>query len=452
MDQTLEPEFILSTPYEKDTSVDENVGSHRNKIDTTDMDQHIHVLEERLGESHQDVIFAIHKAGDACEKTRHFSQALKYYTRSLSLKKEYFHKHHPSTADTLSSIGQVTMHLGKEQTSRRSFETALMIYKQANIDRSWEGYINDTVQFKTNYVLHFKIGSTSSSLGGIQFQKKDYKEAMMYFKEALRESEEAAKHASTILSTATDDQLGNLSLTAMRLHQADVLNNIASVHVELGQKKEAISTYHKALNIQMTELGEDDPCVANTLHNMGTMNYRYGELQFAMKSYKQVLKMRRNLLGSEHCTISDVLLSISMVHMKENDYDRAEAILSSALRIAIKGYGFSSVQSARIKDVIGTIHFRTGREDSALDFHKDALRVCKEARLDKFHPLVVLISNNIAHIKCTMNQDDRDDEEEEYEEREDIQLIDEVAMNAAGNEDDHNYDDCAPFWDGFLCQ
>ena len=139
MEKVLEPEFILSTPYDKEASSNEGGGGRRSssKRDTTDLDQRIHNLEESLGQSHKDVIFAIHKAGEACRKTRNYSQALKYFTRSLSLKKEHLHRHHPSIADSLCSLGKVTEHLGKEQTCRRSFETALMIYKQAYNDRSW---------------------------------------------------------------------------------------------------------------------------------------------------------------------------------------------------------------------------------------------------------------------------------------------------------------------------
>jgi tetratricopeptide (TPR) repeat protein len=372
-----------------------------------ELNEKIRELKDALGSSHPDVAFTIHTLGDACSRNGDYEEAYRYYMEALELKKDVLCPAHPNIADTISALGFATKTLGMIEDSINHFETALVMYQNAFDDRSWVKEENNKPQVE--YYLYRQKALVLSGVGSLLFRENKFSEALSKYDLALVEGKQASVSALMLHRQAkylTPAEITNSfdKLKESRLLIADILNNIASVHSELGQKDEAIKYYHEALSLEMKELGEDNPTVACTLHNIGTMNFRSGELNILLKSYKQVMKMRRNILGPGHPSIADALINIAIVHEKEGDIDKAESALLAALNIAQQSQEEEkeeeeSIKVANIRQLLGSLYARNGREEYALSCYNAALQSYVNAGLSSSSQLIQSASSDIAYIK-----------------------------------------------------
>jgi tetratricopeptide (TPR) repeat protein len=392
------PSFILTDT----SSTIENSDAVSTPL-TKSLDERLSHLQETVGESHPDVVHALSALGDACLTNEDHEEALRYYTQALEVGKKTFPVGHPSVADTLCSIGNVSMALSMYQESKSSYQAALDFYRAAFSNRSWATGIDGPPMQQVDYNIQHKFASTLASMGSLEFEQKNYAAAMKYFEDALLDSKRAA-----VTAVALDRAYpvkGKSTLKQARMFVSEMFNNLASVSAEQGDKANAIKNYNSALALQMQELGEDHPSVAVTLHNIGTMHYRSQEFHYALKSYKQVLKMRRYLLGNEHISIAECLLNIATVHEKAGEFERCQSALNAAIRITAKHHGAQSVQCAHITQLIGALNARSECDEVALEYYDKALELYGEVGLDDDHASVQSVHNGIAYIK-NKNQDD----------------------------------------------
>lgn len=405
-----QPQFITLSRKSSTSSEDllfENLA-------TGEIEVGLRTLKSELGDGHPDVAVALGAVGDACAKNGDYDEALRFHQEALTLRQKNGNgKSDPSVGDTMFAIGELHKERNSLDDSLEQFKDALSVF---------ETYLTQNGQLLScseRTAIFCKIMSTKNSMGSIKFQQQMFGDALEDYHCAL----DRAKHAigvaenSALIDSMEDNpaEEGEQpflecvwvqdTISEIRMHLADTLSNIASVHAERSEWGPAISRFNEALEIQMVELGEDDPEVANTLMNVGTMNFRFGNLSLALKAYKQAWKMRQNILGPSHVDVSDALLNVALVHDRMGNTDRAESSYASALRVAKHSVGDKHMKVATLKNSLANIFLRTGREELAVQFFSEVWTIYKLNGLDDEHHLVKAASKNIAEIRCK-NQDD----------------------------------------------
>ncbi len=364
------------------------------------LEKGVDVLKSKVGETHQDVAVAIDAVGRAYSDNEDYDNALRHFDEALEMKKKTLPQHHPSIADTLRSVGDVSQKIGLIQESEAAYKAANAIYRNAFDDRSWVSDKSNKgdVKQQTDYDLHQMISTTLVHIGTIEYQRENFTEALQFYKEAQKEAKMSAIDA-VVLDRHNSKKSEDSLVTEARIFISVIMNNIANTYAQLNDKPRAISVYNSALNLQMQEVGEDHHSVSCTLHNMGTMHYQAGELQLSLKCYKQVLKMRRLLLGNEHPSIADALMNIAIVHEKAGELDKAESALNATLRVVSQVFDKSNFRVGFVLDCLGALHTRNGCHFDALRCFSRALDIYEKSSLSDDHPLVVSTKKSIEYVR-----------------------------------------------------
>ncbi|MDY8135247.1 CHAT domain-containing tetratricopeptide repeat protein [Aquimarina sp. 2201CG5-10] len=170
--------------------------------------------------------------------------------------------------------------------------------------------------------------------------------------------------------------------------------NLAIVHEDLADYKNALNHYNKALDISINNLGKDHPKSAYIYSNMAGLFYRKGDLQKAeefitkalylySKSEKQNLKEKYNA----HNTASRILSSKG--NLKKALYHQKKA-----LEIAIAFFGKEHVETAYCYNDLGLIYRKLGSYNKALINNKKTINILEKE--NDIPPLTfALIYNNL---------------------------------------------------------
>lgn len=419
-------------------------------------------LRNKVGDSHPSVFYALNDAGKACADDGNHVNALDFFDEALALQRYYLGYAHSSNADTLCSMAEVMkdrVNLNKSVeyfgTASDLYESALQELKLRGVDAG--GSVNS--YYEQVLELQCKISSAMNNIGNVRFEQRRYDEAQMQYRKAMQLIRGAAKQAEQALTstgeaievaaaadssanevievvaaverngvhievsapgggemmecssepgTPTRTSTSNAASDYDRIYQlyrqallqeADTLNNLANLHGERSEWAEAIRHYNFALHLQMQQLGEDNPIVANTLFNLGTMNHRYGNLSGALKSYKQVAKMRKNCLGNG-IELSDALANVALVQAQMGDIAKAEKMYTAALRIAMNNVGEKHIKVATIMTAMGDIFAQHKNEEAmALRFYSDAWTIFKVNELPDDHFLIKNVNKKIMILK-----------------------------------------------------
>jgi tetratricopeptide (TPR) repeat protein len=76
-------------------------------------------------------------------------------------------------------------------------------------------------------------------------------------------------------------------------------NYIGMVYIEKGDYNKALEYYNKALNIQVSLLGNEDANIATSYKNIGAAYYRKGAFNKALEYHSKALYIREKILGKE---------------------------------------------------------------------------------------------------------------------------------------------------------
>lgn len=395
--------------------------------------------------------------GDHVDSLAFFEEALALQRYYLG----YAHLSNADTLYSMAEVMKAKVNLNKSveffATALGLYEYTLQELTASSHVEEWlnggEAASTSQQHFEEVLELQCKISSSINNIGNIRFEQRRFDEAQQQYRKALNIIRSAAKQAEqSLVSTgeaievaagggsgatetieivaerngvhievtapcgnemiecssepgtpirngdAEHDRINQLYRQAL-LQEADTLNNLANLHGERSEWAEAIRHYNYALHLQMQQLGEDDPIVANTLFNLGTMNHRYGNLSGALKSYKQVAKMRKNCLGN--CMeVSDALVNVALVQAQMGDIDRAESMYSAALRIAMKDVGEKHIKVATIMIAMGDMCVQHKNDDQmALQFYSDAWTIFKVNELPNDHFLLKGVTKKIMDLR-----------------------------------------------------
>jgi serine/threonine protein kinase len=156
------------------------------------------------------------------------------------------------------------------------------------------------------------------------------------------------------------------------LVEAAVRRMIGELYSDLGEYREAQQHLRRALDVQVHELGREDPQTLATMHTLGACLYREGYLD---ANYEQLaegaqllgraLERRRVVLGEEHPDTVKTMIILGRCRALEGQLDEGERLLTQALQTPSRVYGGKTPETLAGMNWLGSTLAMRGKLDQA---------------------------------------------------------------------------------------
>ena len=270
----------------------------------------------------------------------------------------------------------------KELESRlalRSTEDTLAFQAKEKLDaRDLEGaekLLQQSLERKKQNIDEMKKAAASDSyeLGLIKELQLDYHGARNYFKQALEYDSE----------------------------NSDYLNKHGVILVILGNSKEAIEYFNKALDINLKVYGETHLNVATEYNNLGSAWDTLGDSKKAIEYYTKALDIDLKVYGENHPDVATYYNNLGLAWDNLGDSKKAIDYYTKALDIDLKVYGEMHPDVARGYNNLGGAWCTLGDSKKAIDYFSKALKICKATYGDN-HPKTIQVKSNIEGINNSL--------------------------------------------------
>ena len=204
-------------------------------------------------------------------------------------------------------------------------------------------------------------------LGILHLDLSDYEQAILYFQEALR------------IWQAHGD----------RLNESRATNNIGVVYGWMGDDENALPYFQQALNIAM-EI--DDPWrEAIWRANIGDTYYSLGDVEMALEYYLEAQTLFEQEDDPRKYYMASNLMNIGMAYQGMGDIDQALSYLQEALRIMDEEMDSRSGVASAL-NALGYFYKEMSENQKALDYLGEALAISRTmgAKEGEVNALVVM--------------------------------------------------------------
>eukprot|EP00529_Nitzschia_sp_RCC80_P009888 CAMPEP_0113452066 /NCGR_PEP_ID=MMETSP0014_2-20120614/6658_1 /TAXON_ID=2857 /ORGANISM="Nitzschia sp." /LENGTH=795 /DNA_ID=CAMNT_0000343433 /DNA_START=130 /DNA_END=2517 /DNA_ORIENTATION=+ /assembly_acc=CAM_ASM_000159 len=331
-----------------------------------------------------------------------FGDALSFYMQSLNLRRDVLGHNSVDVAATMYNIGQTYhqlkqfgnslqhykefLRIATEGSEMISLKDVALVYKSIAEIYHEQSKLSDALEYFTKAlkaqsvddVMSTDIATTLNKLGNLCYQMRDFKAAMEYYRQGLEVERRVlpANHPHTIIT----------------------LTNIAHIHKQLGEHRQALAAYQAVGKMQLPAFGSESLNVAETLSSVGLMQYHLRDYESSFESYQEALRIRRQCHGTdEHTDIASTLNSIGLVLFKQDQFDLAKQCFSESLRIRTKLLGKDHRDVAILWYNTATVMFEQGQDSEAIEMYKETLRV-ERAALGPTHSDVVLTLQHLGQV------------------------------------------------------
>jgi eukaryotic-like serine/threonine-protein kinase len=202
------------------------------------------------------------------------------------------------------------------------------------------------------------------------------------------EGQRWGRHAQVTLASVRDEE---------RLHDARLLNNLATVHEATGAHNVARALYTRAHAIWVAALGPHHPEVAAGLNNLAKVHHATGSYEDAAELQERALAILEQALGPDHPDVAVGLANLATVYDTTGAHDEAKIRHERALAIRENALGPDHPQVADSLNNLAIHHRATGNYIEAKTFHERALAV-RERVLGPDHPDVANSLSNLANV------------------------------------------------------
>jgi len=151
---------------------------------------------------------------------------------------------------------------------------------------------------------------------------------------------------------------------------ASCLNLLGIISAELGERKQALEYYRRALDLSRDEL-DDKAVQCRVLNNLGFLHYSLSETEEASEHFAKALKLA--VMSSSKSIEGTVLSNIAMMEFESGEVDEAAAHAMSALNIAVATHDISARADAHL--ILGTIEdLHNGNMTEAYSHYREAIK------------------------------------------------------------------------------
>ena len=219
---------------------------------------------------------------------------------------------------------------------------------------------------------HPTTATSVSNLGNVYYLQGRFAEAEKLYRRALqiREKVLGADHADVATSL---NNLANAMQELGRDRQLSASEVRARQRAGggVGAVSEIEQMYRRALTIQERTLGRENPATANTLNNIGVMLSLRGDYAQAEDMHRGALGTMEKVFGEQHPDTAAVLTSLALALDRQGKVSEAEQAYARAVEIS-KRTGNPRVRLVNASR-LGYLLARRGRYADALPHYKDAV-------------------------------------------------------------------------------
>jgi tetratricopeptide (TPR) repeat protein len=246
--------------------------------------------------------------------------------------------------------------------------------------------------------------------GSAAHNQGDYREAVVHYEAALRETEadppEDMRRAGTLISLAAaykglaqfaeaekyyKDSLAWLD-AARRPQQAGVLVKLGELYVLQGRYDEAEVSYRGAIATLERSTGPHSPNVARVLKTHVSLLYRaQSRWDEVAAIYARALDVYLKAYGEAHVEVATTLLDLAGAYEKHARYAEAEAAYQRALPTWIKLKGADHQGTAFILVEIGRMHRFQRRDAESESYFLRALAILQRSLGPRHHEVGVVL-------------------------------------------------------------
>ena len=263
-----------------------------------------------------------------------YDEALKYYEKSLAIRKEKLGENHLDTATSYTNIGLIYKKKGEYDKALKYYEKSLAIRK--------EKLGNDHPDTATSY----------TKIGLVYREKDEYDKALEYCMKTVKiyENKRGQDHPDTATS----------------------YNNIGTVYRAKKNYDKALEYYQRALKIREEKIGKEHPDTATSYNNIGTIYRDKENNKQALENYEKSLAIREKVLGLEHPHTAQSYNNIGLVFTDMDEYDKALECLMKAKVIREKKFGEQNPSTIATYKNIGDVYKKMGNLDEAQKWYDKA--------------------------------------------------------------------------------
>jgi serine/threonine protein kinase/Tfp pilus assembly protein PilF len=156
---------------------------------------------------------------------------------------------------------------------------------------------------------------------------------------------------------------------------AALLDDLAQAYARDLQWARAKQTYERALDIDRSVLGDDNPRVATHLHNLAVVAQNMGDLRQAESLYRDAIARQERAYGNEHVETARSRGNYGLLLQREGRLTEAEPQLRQALAVALKLYGPDSYNVAYARVSLAMLLHDEGDLKDAENEYRQALAV-----------------------------------------------------------------------------
>ncbi|NQY20852.1 MAG: tetratricopeptide repeat protein [Campylobacteraceae bacterium] len=182
---------------------------------------------------------------------------------------------------------------------------------------------------------------------------------------------------------------------------SEILNNMGCLTDFLGNSKEGIVFYKKALEMKRRiYYGIDNPALSTTLSSLGRIYKSFGKYEDAKLLFEEALEMRKRLYPSiNHADIVDSLFDMGSIFKAVEKYEDAKIYYDKALKMTQNLYpNINHPLLASSLFSMGDILQLFGKYNDAKSFLEDALEMRKNLYPDINHPQISNSLNSLGSI------------------------------------------------------
>jgi tetratricopeptide (TPR) repeat protein len=318
---------------------------------TTDTDQCLDVLTERIREEAFQHENGWHPLGELLIKMGHFTKAQQVYEML------------PTQTNDDREKADIYLQLGYIKNSQGEYEESIALY-----EKSIE--IKQKILSQTHpdlAILYSKVGSAYEDIG-------EYSKALSSYEKAFEINEKTLPPNHPDLATS--------------------YKNIGSVYEKMDEYSKALSPHEKAFEINQKTLPQNHPDLAMSYSNIGSVHEKMGDYSKALSSYEKAFEIYEKALPPNHPDLAAFYQKIGSVYENMGDYSKALSSHEQALKIYEISFPPGHPDLATTNQNIGQVYYNMGEYAKALSFYEKALEI-NQKTFPPSHPSLATSYMNI---------------------------------------------------------
>jgi tetratricopeptide (TPR) repeat protein len=290
---------------------------------------------------HPDVASILNKLGNLHYESRRYEMALKYYTECFEIEQVVRGACHPNVLVTLMNIAQI-------HRQRGDFHDALVLFTDVHT-RAVKAYGPNSLE----------VANALSNIGLMQYQLKADEAALELYQNALRIQRD---HHGSDENTDVASSLNSIGLVLFNKGVHDIAN----------------ACFCDSLRIRRKVLGPNHRDVAIGCYNLATFHLEIGDKELAIEYYKETLRIERMILGPSHRDVIMTLQHLGFVHQQLGEVEDSLMYFDEALTIEKTTDGGRNVNMSKILNLMGNIHLQRANVAEMMTCYTEASRIYGE--------------------------------------------------------------------------